>query len=192
MKNIREMSRAELGALVQEKLRSKGIDEILSGGSCVSIYSNEQYVSMDLDMIHASLFAPKRNIIREALQELGFSEEGRYFKHPETEIFVEFPPGPPSVGEEPVRQIVDRRECTGVLRLLSPTECVKDRLASYFYFHDEQCLQQAVLVTQLNRVDLDEVERWSQNEGQDDKYRKFIELVDYQCPSRNRPYRRMP
>lgn len=178
MKNIGEMSRAELAALVQEKLRDKGIDEILSGGSCVSIYSDEQYVSTDLDMIHSSLLAPKRNIIRKALQELGFSEEGRYFIHPESELFVEFPPGPPSVGEEPVRQIDERRESTGILRLLSPTECVKDRLASYFYFQDEQCLQQAVLVAQENLVDLDEVERWSRNEDQYDKFRQFKELVE--------------
>jgi hypothetical protein len=178
MKSVGEMSRAELAALVQEKLREKGIDEILSGGSCVSIYSNEQYVSMDLDMIHSSLLAPNRNTIREALQELGFSEKGRYFKHPESEIFVEFPPGPPSVGEEPVKQIDEHNEITGILRLLSPTESVKDRLASYFYFHDEQCLHQAVLVTEKNQVDLDEVERWSRNEGQNDKYRHFKRLVE--------------
>ena len=178
MKNVGEMSRAELAALVQEKLRDKNIDEILSGGSCVSIYSYDKYVSMDLDMIHASLLAPKRNIIREALQELGFYEEGRYFIHPESEIFVRFPPGPPSIGEEPVREIDERRESTGILRLLSPTECVKDRLASYFYFHDEQCLQQAILVTQENRIDLDEVERWSRNESQDDKFRHFKKLLN--------------
>jgi hypothetical protein len=178
MKSVGEMSRAELAALVQEKLRVKGIDEILSGGSCVSIYSDEQYVSMDLDMIHTSLLAPKREIIREALQELGFSEEGRYFRHPESEIFVEFPPGPPSVGEEPVGHIVERREITGILRLLSPTECVKDRLASYYYFNDEQCLQQAVLVYRENRVDLDEVERWSLREGEEGKFRRFEKFVE--------------
>ncbi len=178
MKNVGEMSRAELAALVQERLRDMGIDEILSGGSCVSIYTDEQYVSMDLDMIHTSLLAPGHNIIKDALQELGFSEEGRHFKHPESEYIVEFPPGPPSVGEEPVRQIDEHRESTGILRLLSPTECVKDRLASYFYFHDEQCLEQAALVAQENRVDLDEVGRWSRNEDQDDKFRQFIKLIE--------------
>lgn len=177
MKNVGELNRAELAALVQEKLRDNGIDEILSGGSCVSIYTNETYVSMDLDMIHTSLLAPRRNKIREVLQQLGFTEEGRYFKHPDTELFVEFPPGPPSVGEEPVGKIDERKESTGILRLLSPTECVKDRLASYFYFRDEQCLRQAVLVTQENRVDLSEVKRWSHSEGQEDKYRHYKNLV---------------
>lgn len=173
MKSVAELNRAELAALVQERLRDNGIDEILSGGSCVSIYTDERYVSMDLDMIHTSLQAPRPDAVREVLQQLGFTEEGRYFKHPDTELFVEFPPGPPSVGEEPVRTIEERKESTGILRLLSPTECVKDRLASYFYFHDEQCLRQAVLVTQRNRVDLSEVRRWSISEGQDDKFQHY-------------------
>ncbi len=177
MKNVGELNRAELAALVQEKLRDNGIDEILSGGSCVSIYTNETNLSMDLNMIHTSLLAPRRDTIREVLQHLGFSEEGRYFKHPDTELLVEFPPGPPSVGEEPVRTIDERKESTGILRLLSPTECVKDRLASYFYFHDEQCLRQAVLVSKENRVDLSEIKRWSRSEGQDDKFRHYENLV---------------
>jgi len=178
IKNVGELNRAELAALVQRKLRDNGIDEILSGGSCVSIYTNERYVSMDLNMIHTSLLAPRRNTIRKVLQQLGFSEEGRYFKHPDTELFVEFPSGPPSVGEEPVGTIDERMESTGILRLLSPTECVKDRLASYYYFHDEQCLKQAVLVTQENRVDLSEVRRWSISEGQDDKFLHYENLLE--------------
>lgn len=45
---------------------------ILSGDACVSIYSKEKYVSIDLDMIHTSLFKPKRKLIRDAMAEMGF------------------------------------------------------------------------------------------------------------------------
>ena len=41
MKPIKEMSRTELAAFIQSHLESNGIDVVLSGGSCVSIYSNE-------------------------------------------------------------------------------------------------------------------------------------------------------
>jgi hypothetical protein len=37
MTPIADMSRAELAALIQTHLRTKGIDMVLSGGACVSI-----------------------------------------------------------------------------------------------------------------------------------------------------------
>jgi len=174
MKTIGEMSRAELAALVQERLRTNGIEVILSGGSCVSIYSDERYVSADLDMIHTSLLAPKGSVIREVMSELGFTEDGRYFKHAETDLYVHFPKGPPAIGEEPVKEFHNRRESTGILRILSPTDCVMDRLAGYFHFNDHQCLEQAILVALNNEVDLSEIERWSSSEGKRDSFLKFM------------------
>ena len=64
-----------------------------------------------------------------------------------------------------MRSIVERKESTGVLRMLSPTECVKDRLAGYYHWDDRQCLVQAVLVAQANQIDIEEVARWSKGEG---------------------------
>lgn len=178
MKSVGQMSRAALGAWVQEHLRVKGIDTVLSGGACVSIYSNGKYVSMDLDMIHTSLLAPKRSLIREAMNELGFTEQGRYFKHPETDIFVEFPKGPPAVGEEPVKEIIDRHEATGILRIISPTDCVKDRLTWFYHDNDHQCLEQAILVAQQNMIDLNEIERWSTGEGKEGLFQQIRKQLE--------------
>ncbi len=173
MKSVSQMGRAALGAFVQEHLRTKGIDMALSGGACVSIYCNGKYVSMGLDMIHTSLLAPKRILISESMKELGFTEEGRYFRHEETDIFVEFPNGPPAVGEEPVKEIIERREATGILRIISPTDCVKDRLTWFYHDNDHQCLEQAVLVSQENTIDLNEIERWSAGEGKKDLFKQI-------------------
>ena len=177
MKSIAEMSRAELGAFVQEHLRRRGIDVVLSGEACVSIYSQDRYVSMDLDMIHTSLTKPKRKSIRDAMSALGFAEGGRYFKHPDTDLFVEFPAGPPAVGEEPVREIHELHEATGVLRIISPTDCIKDRLTGFFHDNDRQCLAQAILVAQHNSVDVDEIERWSKGEGKLSEFREIREQL---------------
>lgn len=171
MKSIREMTQGKLAAFVQSRLREKGIDVVLSGGASVSIYSSNRYVSLDLDMIN-SYFA-KRRSLRETMQEIGFHEEGRHFKHPDTQFFVEFPPGPLAVGEEPVKQVNEIKFSTGILRIISPTDCVKDRLAGYYHWNDLQCLEQAVLVAQANRIHLDEIERWSQSEGKLDKFRRI-------------------
>lgn len=104
------------------------------------------------------------------MSEIGFAEHGRHFKHADTLLFIEFPSGPPAVGEEPVREILERTESTGVLKIISPTDCVKDRLAGFYHAGDWQCLEQAVLVAVENAIDLEEIERWSQGEGKRDVF----------------------
>jgi hypothetical protein len=126
---------------------------------------------MDLDLVNHR-FA-KRREIREAMQEIGFREEGRHFTHQETDFFVEFPAGPLAVGEEPVKQIDEINLETGVLRLISATDCVKDRLAAYYHWNDAQSLEQATLVAQAKRIDLDEIERWSKVEGKLGVFRRI-------------------
>jgi len=61
--------------------------------------------------------------------------------------------------------------------LLSPTDCVKDRLAAYYHWNDEQSLDQALMVYKENQVDLGEVERWSLNEGMEVKFKVFKESL---------------
>ena len=171
MKTIKEMSTPELAAFVQSSLHDKGIDVVLSGGACVAIYSENKYVSLDIDLVN-NHFASRREI-REAMQELGFEEQGRHFIHPDTDLFVEFPPGPLSVGEEPVKEVREIRLDTGLLRLISPTDCAKDRLAAYYHWNDAQSLEQAVLVASSAEVDLGEVERWSEVEGKGNEFRRI-------------------
>ncbi len=177
MKSISEMDRAELAAFIQERLRVRGIDVVLSGGACVSIYSRGKYLSMDLDLIHTALMAPKRSELRAAMQELGFSENGRYFKHPDTDLFIEFPQGPPAVGEEPVKDILKIKTATGMLLIISPTDCVKDRLTWFYHDHDRQCLDQAVAVACNNKIDIKEIERWSVAEGMRDQFKQIRERL---------------
>ncbi len=177
MKKVADMNRAELSAFVQEELRAKGMDMVLSGGACVSIYSQDKYVSMDLDQISTELISPKRRLIREAMEIISFAEEGRYFKHPDTDILVEFPQGPPAVGEEPVKEIIERQESTGILKIISPTDCVKDRLTWFYHDNDLQCLEQATLVTQENDIDLKEIERWSAVEGKSEQFEQIKERL---------------
>lgn len=168
MKSVKEMTNAELAAFIESGLRERGIDVVLSGGACVSIYSENRYVSMDLDLVNHH-FAERREI-REAMRAIGFREEGRHFTHPESDFFVEFPAGPLAVGEEPVKRIEEITLETGILRLISATDCVKDRLTAYYHWNDKQCLEQAALVAQAKEIDLDEVERWSEVEGKLDEF----------------------
>jgi hypothetical protein len=170
------MNIAELAAFVSTHLQRHGIDVVLSGGACVAIYSNDAYISLDLDFIE--IHFTKRKELRTALAEIGFSEKNRYFCHPETDFFLEFPTGPLAVGSEPVREIHTIVLSTGTLKLISPTDCVKDRLAAYYFWDDRQSLQQAILVASHNdTVELPEIERWSQREGKYEEFLKFKSLL---------------
>ena len=136
MKHIKHMTQVELAAYVQDALQRTGISVVLSGGSAVSFYSSNQYVSKDLDLINTN-FARRRDI-RSVMEQLGFQEKGRYFTNPESAYFVEFPDGPLAVGEEPVKEISDFKLTTGTLRVISATDCVKDRLCAYYFWNDQQ------------------------------------------------------
>ena len=168
MKSIAEMSQIEVAAYVYTHLAKKGIKVVLSGGAAVAFYSHNKYVSKDLDFVN--MFFAKREKIRNTMAEIGFKELDRHFKHPDSDFFVEFPPGPLSLGNEPVRDISTIQLPTGELRLLSPTDCVKDRLAAYYHWGDLQGLYQAELIAEVNKIDLDEIERWSEKEGMREKF----------------------
>lgn len=169
------MTTAELGAYVQSHLRRKGVEVILSGGAAVAIYSRGKYVSKDLDMVN--IYSKSHKEIRPAMEEIGFIEEAKYYKHPDSEFYVDFVSGPLAIGDEPLKGIDEIEYSTGVLRVISPTDCVKDRLASYYHWGDRQSLEQAILVAKSSRIDLDEIERWSNSEGKQKEFLSVKEIL---------------
>jgi hypothetical protein len=170
------MSVGELAAYISSHLRQRGIDVVLTGGACVTIYGDDKYVSKALDFIETRFARPKD--IRDAMAEIGFTPENRYFTNPETNYLVEFPTGPLSVGKEPVGRVNEIEYSTGVLRILSPTDCVKDRLAAYYHWKDLQSLEQALLVAKSHDVDLKDIARWSKHEGMAEKFAAIAKRFD--------------
>jgi len=171
VKRIGKMSQAEVAAYACAHRAGRGIRVALSGGAVVAIYSGSRHVSQDVDLVN--LYQVRHSALREHMQAVGFVEEGRCFRHPESTTLVEFPPGPLAVGTEPVRPIDKLRLPTGVLRLISPTDCMKDRLASFSHWGDRQALSQAILVATHRRVDLEDVSRWSKVEGHAQAFHTF-------------------
>jgi hypothetical protein len=165
----------EVAALVCSTLEQHSILVVLSGGAAVSIYSNDEYVSYDLDFIPLGL---ARKVDR-AMQSLGFEKQQRHWRHPQTRYWVDFPAGPVAIGEETIHEFAERESTTGVLRLLRPTECVMDRLSWYFHNTDFQCLEQAVRVAHLHPIDLSRIERWATGEQPHGtaRFREFAERL---------------
>lgn len=164
------LSREEIAALVCDALDQAGVSVVLCGGAVVSIYSDNEYESFDLDFIGIGL-ARK---VDEVMAGLGFAKSGRHWSHPDTRFWVEFPPGPVQVGDAIVTEFAERLTAVGRLRLLMPTECVMDRLAAYYHWADDQCLEQAVAVALRHPIDLERVRKWSTREASRTKFDHFL------------------
>ena len=165
------MNIGELAAFVCSHLKKHDINVVLSGGACVAVHAQGRFVSYDLDFIEN--LASGRRTLRKVLSAIGFAEEGRYFRHADTQFFLEFPAGPLAVGDEPPQELVVLHYETGDLTALSPTDCIKDRLAAYFHWNDMECLEQALLVARNAVINLPEIERWARKEGSDAKLLHF-------------------
>lgn len=166
-----EIGIRDLAGLICEHLKKNEIEATLVGGACVSIYSGNKYISSDLDFITYSLTRE----LEEILKPLGFARKSRrHFEHPDCRFFIEFPAPPIAIGSEPVRDYQLLKTKFGRIRILTPTDCVRDRLAAYFFWDDMQSLEQALMVAKRQNVSIAAIKRWAEREGCGKKMRKFL------------------
>lgn len=173
MKINKKMTIGEFAAAVASYLESRGISVVLTGGAVVCIYTNNKYMSYDADFISPD----DHRKITKAMEEIGFKKEGKDFKHPNSNFFVEFPPGPLAVGDELIKAEYEISFNNNKLKLLSPTQSVMDRLASYFHWDDLQCLDQAVWIAQDQEIKIEKVKNWAKKEGEENKFKIFLRKI---------------
>ena len=110
--------------------------------------------------------------------EMGFTKSGRHWKHPNClHLFVEFCSPPVSIGDDFHITTMEIKKNGTSIFILSPTDCVKDRMAGYIHWDAKECLDQAVLVLGNNKnIDFKELKRWYKSEHKKgEKY--YDELV---------------
>lgn len=173
MNEIYNLSIEELAALICESLKKEGLITTLSGGACAEIYSNKKYVTGDLDFVVNYVWAENQKVIDRVMFRLGFKKAGRIFINSSVPYSVEFPPGPLGIGAEDRIRPVELKFKTGSLSLLSATDSAKDRLVAYLHANDLQCLEQALMICQMNSVDFDNIRKWAKHEGRPDKFKEF-------------------
>ncbi len=166
----KKSSLKDIALIVGKLLKDSKIDAVLVGGAVVSIYSENKYQSYDLDFISIT----DLKTLETTLVKVGFYKEGNYFKHNSTEFFIEFPTPPVSVGNHPVHEFSVIESEKGFLKLLTPTYCVMDRLAGFYFWNDWQSLDQAILVVKHHKIDFSKIKKWSKEENELDKYNIFI------------------
>jgi len=178
----------ELAALVCAALERQEITATLSGGAAVSIYSDNQYVSEDLDFVTIALVKQ----LKVALEPLGFEHTGRprmsVFEHPRTRWYLEFPPAPISFGGT----FVDPSQCAlietdvGNLRIITPTHSIMDRLIAAAAWNELQSLEQALLVAghQKAKIDWQQIDEFVIREGilSDEQTHEFYRRLNRPLP----------
>lgn len=163
----------QLALIVSDHLDKNGISTVLVGGAVVSIYTENEYQSYDLDFCSVDSMSK----IERALLLLGFIKTIKYFKHPDSEFFLEFPGSTVVLGNEHQRTFELIVENQMKLRLLSPTQSIKDRLAAYYHWKDLQSLDQALMIAKHQKFSLAEIKKWSSKEGEMDKFENFRSLL---------------
>ena len=170
-----KLDRAETAALIVETLAEQGIDVVLVGGSCVCVWTDERFGSLDLDFVDISY--AKRKQIANALAKIGYLPEGktRYFTHPDSKWSIEFPSAPLAVGHEAIAsvRIASLQTRVGKIRLLNPTDTIKDRLLWWYLEGDRQCWEQALDIARNHSVDWRNLQRWHGSEGHADRFAGF-------------------
>ncbi len=165
----------EVWQFVGWHLAKGGIETILVGGAVAAIYSDGIYKSGDLDFV-LKTYAEGR--LTEIMETIGFKKtKGRHYVHPECEKYVEFMFGPVGIGDD-VKIKPDQKKIQGqTLYIYSPTDCIRDRLASYIHFKARECLDQAVLVAQKFPFNRSKVKTWCASEGAAEVFEELIRKI---------------
>lgn len=160
---------ADVCFAVSAALEARGITGVLTGGSAATLYAPQAYMSHDADFIltrDEPLLAAAT-----ALAPVGFERYGksRIFVHAKSEFTVDFPRGPLAVGRDYIHEthILERGDVK--LHILTRTDCVRDRLAHFYYWADYTALNAAVSVATsgADHINMEAVRTWTERESPD-------------------------
>lgn len=167
----------DVAYLVCTALHKRRTTAVLTGGNAASFYAPQAYLSADIDFVIEFSGGEGSEA---GLLELGFERNSNYYSHPHTRLTLDFPIGPLGVGEDLIYDWSTFHRKDQLLHVLTPTDCVRDRLAGYLFWNDAQSLETAVAVAiaQRRRIDDKLVADWCRREGHADKHRQFLRLLE--------------
>ena len=172
--DFKKVNIEELASIIMKEFELHDVDLVLVGGACVSIYVENEYQSYDLDYV---TYVTHREV-KKILKGLDFYEEGKYFVHKNCPFFIDFVTPPVAIGKDPIYVFEELETAIGKIKLLTPTDCVKDRLVSFFHWDDRQCLEQAIMVAKKQKIDIKDIEKWSKEEGFEDEFHMFLSKIN--------------
>jgi len=166
----------EMWKFVAAHLSKNGIDTLLVGGAVVAIYTEGAYRSGDLDLVLLTYLNSK---LPQVMQEIGFSvKHSRHYSHPKCKhLFIDFVSGPPGIGEDLKIEPAEVKYDDQIIKIYSPTDCIRDRLASYIHFKAAECLEQAAMVAKKYPFNRAKIKKWCTGEGSPKTFDEFEALL---------------
>lgn len=157
-------------------LSNNEVTAVLTGGSAATVYAPEAYQSRDVDLI-LHFYQTLRDV-ENLIAEIGWEREGRIYVHPAVPIMLDFPDDNLMVGGEAIESFDTLSEDGLLLHVLNPTDCVRDRLAHFYWYHDRSALAAALAVARSYPIDLEIIAAWSEREGETGKFTEFRERAE--------------
>lgn len=174
MSNYSGLDIIELAAVVAENLQNHGVDVVLVGGLAVEIYTENLYLTKDIDMVNTNYSTI--DTLHNAMAGLGFYKQGRVYVNDTTDITVEFPPGPLSVGDTLIKKITHQQVANKRIPILTLEDVIKDRLAAYVHWQDRQSLIQATTLMIKHRLNPKVFKAFCLKEGSQTDYKFLLQL----------------
>ncbi|TQV74507.1 hypothetical protein FKG94_15935 [Exilibacterium tricleocarpae] len=168
MSNYAGVEIVALAAEIVSHLADHGIEVVVVGGLAVEIYSQNCYLTKDIDMVDVSYAKPKT--LHAAMAKLGFHKKGRVFENTTTPITVEFPSAPLTTGDELITETTVIAHEFGNIPIVHARDIVKDRLSAFFHWNDNQSLVQALAVMQGHDIPALDIQAFCIKEAGVNKY----------------------
>lgn len=158
-------------------LHQEGITAVLTGGSAATVYAPDACQSYDADFIVLSPTA-RTNFVA-ILAALDYRPEGRIWRHDQSPFTLDFPDDVILIGSDHIRDFEVMVDGDLLLNILSPTDCVRDRLCHFYVYSDRSALSAAVSVAhaKLHLVNLALIEAWSERERATARFAEFMERL---------------
>jgi hypothetical protein len=166
---------SQVAAIVSGYMDEQGYEPVLTGKSCAAIYAGTSIHPKTLDFIVRDFTIDE---VAETMAGVGFLDSGhRTFSNKHCPYEVLLSTHPVVVGDDVVSDVKIMRTAKGSLKLLTPTDCVRQRLSMFYRWNDRGALEDALKVAQKHEIDLDIVRRWSDWEWASERYDEFVELL---------------
>ena len=166
----------QIAARLRAHLVAHGLDPVLTGRACASIYAGGNIKPRTLEFVLAEYSVGE---LEDAMRELGFrADGGSAYASKRCPVDVVFMPPPLSVGDDVVQSTSLVRSAGGEVRLLTPTDCVRERLSMYYQWGDREAFQDAVDVARNHPITFDIVKSWSDHEWYADRYAEFLSALE--------------
>ena len=175
-RSLRGLGMKEVAAAVHGLLVEGGHEPILSGQACAAIYGGQAIKSRTLEFAITG-FAPAK--VGALMASLGFVlKEARTFSNMSCPYEVVLLAAPLRVGDDATDGSRMIKTSSGPLRMLTPTDCVRQRLSMFYRWGDRQALTEAVQVAKRQAVEMELVARWSEWEWATDRFQEFLRALE--------------